>query len=536
MSLFHLINPWFTLPVEFDRDIAGLSLDSRKIKAGYLFVAMPGEQVDGRDFIAAAIKQGAAAVIAEEKESSPFEKGGTEPAPAKAEERFNKVTWYDENKKIPYITLPHLKEIYGHIAARFYDYPSRKLQVIGVTGTNGKTSITHFIAQILARLGKPCGVIGTIGNGVPSALQKTINTTPDAITIQALLADFCQQGLHSVAMEVASHALDQHRVNGIEFAATIFTNLTQDHLDYHGSMENYAATKKRLFTEFKSPVRVLNADDEYGKKWAEEFATSFPRRRESRVLTFQTETGLDPRVRGNDINSPPLTKGSRGDFAVFIENATFTQTNIHATITSPWGSGEFSAPLLGQFNLSNLLAVITTLCALGENFDKVLEQLPHLTPVPGRMQLVTQENKPKVIVDYAHTPDALEKALQTLVAYQPKELWCVFGCGGDRDKTKRPIMGAIAARYADKIVLTDDNCRTEKSSDILNDISAGIPAEKSYHTEADRALAIAYAITYADPHAMILVAGKGHEDYQEINGVRHFFSDVETAQKCFLRD
>ncbi len=504
MRLIELLSPWIYLPAEFDREIIGLSIDSRRILPEQIFIALIGNELDGREFIDKALQFGGSVVITEGKDAS--------------------VRWYAE-PKVPYITLPNLRQLYGAIASRFYGEPSRSLQVIGVTGTNGKTSCTHFIASILSRLGKRCGIIGTLGYGPLGELQKTINTTPDAITIQSVLAKMRDQGFHSVAMEVASHALAQHRVTGIHFAASVFTNLTQDHLDYHGTMENYAEVKKKLFTEVKPRLCVLNGDDAYGQVWIDELS-----QQNTCVYPKQGDESR-PCIAAYSVNRHCVNELAAP--CIFVEKARYDQDGIYAKINSPWGEGEFTVPLLGQFNLSNVLAVITTLVSLGESLSDVLAQLPRISAVKGRMQLVAATGKPRVIIDYAHTPDALEKVLQTLQAYRPKELWCVFGCGGNRDKTKRPLMGEIASNYASRIILTDDNRRNETSKDIIADISVGLRAGVNYVIEPDRALAIQYAIAHASSEDMILIAGKGHEEYQEVEGTRHPFSDEEEVKRCF---
>jgi UDP-N-acetylmuramoyl-L-alanyl-D-glutamate--2,6-diaminopimelate ligase len=375
-----------------------------------------------------------------------------------------------------------------------------------------------------------------------------MNTTADAITIQRFLAEMQEQGFQYVAMEVSSHALAQGRVNGVEFYAAIYTNLTQDHLDYHLTLEAYAEAKKKLFINFNPVISVFNVDDEIVRKTMEEVEQLSSQRevpgggklgsRDTKIYGYsikddlrsppcqgRARVGLPTRAEGTPSNSP-LTGGGSNFLSAQI--LSYTPSGMKAELQFPSSVQKVDIPLIGDFNLSNVLAVLTLLSAM--EIDAI-DKLSLLKPVAGRMQLITAENHPSVIVDYAHTPDALEKVLKTLSLYKPQKLGCVFGCGGDRDKTKRPLMAEVASRYANEIILTDDNPRTENPKVIINDILMGIPKDKPYQIIHNRRTAIQTAITKAGPDDMILIAGKGHEDYQEINSERFYFSDVEEVEK-----
>ncbi|HEY3700493.1 MAG TPA: UDP-N-acetylmuramoyl-L-alanyl-D-glutamate--2,6-diaminopimelate ligase, partial [Spongiibacteraceae bacterium] len=403
--------------------VTGLALDSRRLRAGELFLAYPGEQADGRLFVDQAVARGAVAIIAE----SGFERS---------------------DLPIPVIRIPRLRAQVSRIADRFYDHPSRSVNVIGVTGTNGKTSCTQLLAQALRLLGKNCGVIGTLGNSLDNKIDGGGLTTPDPIALQAQLSQWRDQGVRHVAMEVSSHGLAQGRVSGIQFRGAVFTNLSRDHLDFHGTMENYGAAKMALFDMAGLEFAVLNRDDKFGAALADKLRTRMS------VLDYSMNA----------------------DAAIAIKNAEFRNDGVHAIATTPWGDIAVHSHLLGDFNLSNLLAVIAVLGQLQIAPADIAALLPKLKPIAGRMQRVGTNADIEIVVDYAHTPDALEHVLSALRRHCSGKLWCVFGCGGDRDVGKRPLMGAIAARLADRVVLTSDNPRSEDPQRILDDIVAGIDA------------------------------------------------------------
>lgn len=447
-----------------DIQISSITNNSRDVTEGTLFIAYPGEKSDGRKYIAQAIEKGAAAILYEPSDD-----------------------FLPENKAIPCIPVFQLKTKQSLIAARFYDYPSRRLSVIGVTGTNGKTSTTHFIASAL----QGGTVIGTIGYGfLDQSLIKTINTTPDGLQLQKIFAELAMHGAKTVAMEVSSHALSQERVNDVDFHAAVFTNLTQDHLDFHGTMEHYRDAKELLFKNLRQGLpAIINIDDPVGQYYADKYRDHLS------VVTYAVHN-----------HHADIT----------VEKCIPTVKGFDLTVNTPWGRGELHCPLIGTFNIENILAVLGVLGVLGMPFSEIVEKLSQLNTVHGRMQLFYADHQPHVIVDYAHTPDALEKALLSIKSHCHGKLICVFGCGGDRDKTKRATMGCIAEQCADQIIITNDNPRTENPASIVQDILSGMKNKTACYIELDRDKAIAHAIQTAGENDWILVAGKGHEMEQII--------------------
>lgn len=462
-----------------------LHSDSRQIKQGDIFVACQGEYTDGRSYIPAAVANGAAFVFWDDD---------------------GKFAWNPE-WKVPNQGIKDLKRRAGILAAQVYGNVSDGLKVWGVTGTNGKTSITQWLAQAADLLGEKTAIIGTVGNGFWGALEETTHTTPAPVDVQTLLYRFRRQGATAAAMEVSSHGLDQSRVNGVPFRSAIFTNLTRDHLDYHGTMEAYGAIKSRLFYWQGLQHAVINVDDGYGAELIGRLKKDCP---DLTVYGYGFSEHADIR----------------------IVHFTASSDGIEAVFRTPWGEGKCRTRLLGRFNAQNLAACIALLCANGYPLDKVLDVLEKIRPASGRMDCIMNSGKPLVVVDYAHTPDALEKALATLQEIKPQgtALWCVFGCGGNRDRGKRPLMGAAAVQGADKVVVTSDNPRLENPQDIINDILPAVPNPE--RVEADRAAAIRYAVERAAANDIILIAGKGHENYQDVQGVKHHFSDFEVAEKA----
>ncbi|SCK10929.1 UDP-N-acetylmuramoyl-L-alanyl-D-glutamate--2,6-diaminopimelate ligase [Vogesella sp. LIG4] len=460
--------------------VSRVETDSRRVLPGDLFLACRGEFTDGRDFIAAALEKGAAAVLWDDADGFAWN-------PA----------W-----QVPNLPVANLRANAGIVAAHIYGQPSRDMAVIGITGTNGKTSISHWLAQAYALLGEKAALIGTVGNGFYGELTQTTHTTPDPITVQQKLAEYRRQGASVVSMEVSSHGLDQFRVNGVAFRTAVFTNLTRDHLDYHGSMEQYGASKAKLFHWEGLQHAVINADDAFGRTLAAGIDSS-----KTRVISYGLEQG--------DVR--PLSLAANLD-------------GLQLTVTTPWGDAEIKSPLLGRFNAANMLACLAVLCANGVALEAAARVLGKIQPARGRMQRIGSSLEPLVVVDYAHTPDALDKALATLAEIRPAggKLFCVFGCGGDRDTGKRPIMGGIAERIADVAVVTSDNPRSEDPQAIINGILAGMQAPG--HVEIDRAAAIHWAVLQARVGDVILIAGKGHEEYQDIAGVKHPFSDFRVAE------
>lgn len=488
MQLSKLLYHIYDSTLYNDPEITGLALDSRAVQPGYLFFAYKGTSLDGRDFIDDAIQKGAAAILSEVGNES--------------------ISVHTKNN-VPIFPVKNINQYIGRIAETFYDFPSKKLKIVGVTGTNGKTSCTYFIAQALQNINLTCGVIGTLGNGLFGDIKPGTLTTPDAITLHALFADFVKQHAAYVAMEASSHSIEQGRVNGIEFAVGVFTNLTQDHLDYHGTMEAYGAAKKKLFDNPLTKYAVINADDSFGKELI--------------------ETAVHKNIFAYTLDKNLVLPKSVAKIAA--DKISLNLTGIDAHVYTPWGEGKLEVPLIGKFNLHNILAALTSLCLLDIPFDQALKALSQVTPVPGRMQTFGGKSQPLVVVDYAHTPDALEKALIALKAHCEGKLHCLFGCGGDRDKGKRPLMAKIAEQYADHVMVTDDNPRTENPEQIVDDIMAGFSEAKKIKVQHDRSKAIQDIIQYAQTRDCVLIAGKGAETYQQIGKEKIPFSDVEKVQE-----
>ena len=472
--------------------ITRLQTDSRLVKAGDTFVAYPGVQVDGRQYIAQAIAQGANAVLWE------------------AQAFTWKADW-----KLPNLAVKNLRKHAGEIAAVVYGSPSEKLWMVGITGTNGKTSCSHWLAQSFNALGKKAALIGTLGNGFPPALQATLNTTPDAIRVHGLLAEYVLQEAQAVVMEVSSHALEQARVNAVQYDVAMLTNLSRDHLDYHGDMKSYAAAKRKLFEWPQLKFAVLNLDDAFGCELAEQLQ----------------DAAVE--VIGYGLGEKALKLAERqGLRMVFGHSLQLTAQGCQLQLRTSWGVGELNSVLLGRFNAENLLGTLAVLLASGAPMAEALQQLAKLRSVAGRMQTLGGGEYPAVVVDYAHTPDAIEKVLQALrevTTTAGGKLICVFGCGGDRDRGKRPLMGEVADRLADVNFVTSDNPRSENPREIIDNIIAGM--KDRYQIVEDREQAILLAIRTASRNDTVLIAGKGHEDYQESKGVRQPFSDMEVAQR-----
>lgn len=483
-SLGALLAPWSR--ADLDVHVGAVALDSRRLTEGSLFLALPGGNHHGLQFTAQAVDAGAAAIAWDEAPDSLVDS-------ALRQCRAHGVVL---------VRVPGLRRRAGEIAARFHGDPSHGVPVTGVTGTDGKTSVSQFIGQALHAGGTPCGIVGTLGYGLAGHLRAGTHTTPDAGELQRELAELRDAGARAVAMEVSSHALDQYRVAGVRFACAVLTNLSRDHLDYHGSMEAYAEAKASLFRTQGLKAAVLNIDDGFGRALYEELGTTVDCLRYS----------LDPAAEA-ELTACTVSQHPGG-------------LEIDARIN---GQGlSLAVPLLGRFNAANILAVAGALVALGWRPADLPGPLGRLTPVPGRMERFSAPGRADIIVDYAHTPAALEAALAAVRAHYPGALWCVFGCGGDRDRGKRPLMGEVAARLADHVVLTDDNPRTENPETILAEIRAGT-ASSSVEVRRDRRAAIAGALDRAREGDAILVAGKGHEDYQIVGETRLDFSDRETV-------
>ncbi len=482
--------------------INNLVTDSRMVKPGNTFLACVGDKFDAREFIPQAIAAGANAVLWE---------------------RHRGFSW-NPAWQVPNLPIAGLRAKAGMIASQVYNQPSQKLWLIGITGTNGKTSCSHWIAQAMTALGRKTAVIGTLGNGFPGALKSTINTTPDAVLLQQEMADFLRHGAECVAMEVSSHGIEQERINGATFAVALFTNLSRDHLDYHNSMQEYAAVKARLFLWPGLKYAVLNLDDAFGVELSQRLAAT-----PTQIIGYGfEESGIGKR----DSEKISVLHGSnlKSDIGGLEFDVEFKNERA-----------KFKTEVVGRFNASNLLAVLAALLASGIKLADAVQAVQQVRPIAGRMERLGGGDQPLVIVDYAHTPDALEKVLTTLreILRNPEnqqkaktrnpKLVCVFGCGGERDRGKRPLLGKVASRLADEVIITSDNPRSENPRTIINEIAAA--ADANYHIEEDRAAAIYRVIHDARQGDVVLIAGKGHEMYQEIGGHRFPFSDSEVARQ-----
>lgn len=464
--------------------VTGIELDSRKVMPGGVFVALAGRSQHGLAHVAEAIERGAAAVL-------------WEPAPGIAAPEL----------VIPAVAVERLGDHAGEIAARFWQQPSGDLFTVGITGTDGKTSTAHLIAQALDRLGAPCAYIGTLGYGRLEALTQGLQTTPDPVRLQAILAEQRASGAAACAMEVSSHALDQRRLAGTVLDVAVLTNIGRDHLDYHGTVANYATAKRRLFTEYGARALVLNRDDVYGMQWSAELAS---RERDRRKLVLYGLDGATP----------------HGFEYVLGEKLVLHRGGLRMDLRSSWGDSQLESRLLGRFNAYNLLAALAVLLEQGANLEYAVQALSASATVPGRIEGFRREGGGAlVVVDYAHTPQALTQVLVALRAHTSGRLFCVFGCGGDRDRGKRPLMGAAAGAKADVLIITDDNPRSEAPAAIVNDIVGGLPPGMPVRIIHDRAEAILTALDEAVDDDVVLVAGKGHEDYQLYGRERHDFSD-----------
>ncbi|BAQ60428.1 UDP-N-acetylmuramoylalanyl-D-glutamate-2,6-diaminopimelate ligase [Geminocystis sp. NIES-3708] len=465
-------------------EIKGITTNSHASTQGDVFIGMPGTRVDGGEFWQSALREGAIAAIISPEVASKI----------------------PPNPEDCVIISGNIVSLCADIASKFYGYPTQQLNMIGVTGTNGKTTTTHLIEFFLHQAQKSTALFGTLYARWQGYQKIATHTTPFAIDLQAQLAEAVKAGNNYAVMEVSSHALAQKRIRGCNFDVAVFTNLTQDHLDYHKDMDDYFSAKALLFSpEYLHGKAIINYDDFYGQKLI------------------------------NNLNAGQIWSYSvnNNQADLYTSNLTYKATGVSGLLHTPQGNIEFSSPLVGQFNLSNLLASVGAVLQLGVSLDIIAQSLPHFNGVPGRMERVTVSDIQdiNVIVDYAHTPDSLENLLKAARPFIAGKMICVFGCGGDRDRTKRPIMGKIAANLADFVVITSDNPRTENPEQILQDILMGIPNHIKPIVEGDRALAIKIAIEMANSGDGVLIAGKGHEDYQILGTEKIHFDDREEAKK-----
>jgi UDP-N-acetylmuramoyl-L-alanyl-D-glutamate--2,6-diaminopimelate ligase len=470
-------------------DVSGITLDSRQVQDGGLFLSLSADESQRLSYLKQAITSGVSVVLYEQNDDL----------------TSNEITALAKENIAAY-AVRNLADKAGEIAARFYGHPSLALTVIAVTGTNGKTSVSQFIAQSLELLGLPCGVVGTLGVGRLDDLVSTGMTTPDPITLQGILADFCQKKMKYAVIEASSHALEQRRLNSITVDVAVFTNLTRDHLDYHKNMDDYAAAKAHLFSFAGLKTAIINCDDDFGQTLIANLSNTdeldvWSYSRQNKNATFYTN------------------------------NSQTTQQGLEFDIESTYGTAPIRSSLLGHFNIDNLLATTASLFAIDIPFEDITRVIEKCHSVNGRMESYGNEQQTHVVVDFAHTPDALVQALTSLRAHVPVkgQLWCVFGCGGDRDAGKRSEMGRCAEQNADQLVLTNDNPRSENPRVIINAILAGITAPEKVHIEHDRKMAISYAVSHATSDDIVLIAGKGHEQYQEISGIKQPFSDADVV-------
>ncbi|EPE37727.1 UDP-N-acetylmuramoyl-L-alanyl-D-glutamate--2,6-diaminopimelate ligase [Candidatus Photodesmus katoptron] len=485
ITLSQLIFPWVKLSniAIGNLPVHRIELDSRKVMQGDTFIALIGHCIDARKFIPNAIYAGATIVLAQ----SNFMMHG-------------KINYFSG---IPIIYIKRLNICLSELAGRLYHNKSNIL--IGITGTNGKTTISQLIAQWLGLLGKRAAVMGTIGNGFLNDLKEVNNTTSNAIDIQRTLSTLEKHGTEYTALELSSHGLVQGRVRSLKFAIGIFSNLSHDHLDYHSSMQEYKEAKFSLFVEHDCQLAVINADDKSGADWLIKLPNAL-------AVSLSSKSILTPN-------------------SIFAKLIQYFEDGIKVSFSGKYGNGELLVPLIGRFNAENILLAFSSLLMLGFDKQKLLESAPKLLPIIGRMELFKAKGNPKIIVDYAHTPDGLKQALLALRVHYSGKLWLIFGCSGERDKSKRSMMAKVAEKYADKIILTDDNPRSESPDSIITDILKGLEYPLAVHIEHNRYKAISFALNFASKEDIIFLAGKGHETHQVFKNSKIYYSDRESARK-----
>ncbi|URJ25220.1 UDP-N-acetylmuramoyl-L-alanyl-D-glutamate--2,6-diaminopimelate ligase [Candidatus Blochmannia ocreatus (nom. nud.)] len=471
----------------------GIQLDSRNVLPGNLFIAVKGDKTDGTLYIDCAINKGAPVILSESFNI------------------INKTINFKSNS-IPIINVTQLRKYISNIAGNFYRHPSRSLNVIGVTGTNGKTTTTYLLADWMRLLGEKTAIMGTLGNGTLDNILPSYNTTCSAVDVQKILAKFVKNNIKSVAMEISSHGLTQYRVDDLYFKAAVFTNISHDHLDYHNDISQYSLAKWRLFSELRVEKYIINADDSFGCHWLHYLPQAV-------AITIKNKL-------------PDFWEGKW----ISVKKIFYHIASTEILFQSSWGTGILHSKLLGEFNVSNLLLALGTLLMLGYPLALLINTSFHLKPVCGRMEMFYSDKYPMVIVDYAHTPDALRKILIAIRKYHcRKKLWCVFGCGGDRDHDKRAKMGYIAQIYADSVIITNDNPRTEDPESIIHDILHHVRYSKKNKIITNRKLAVETTIKTAHPNDIILIAGKGHETYQIIGNNHLKYSDRNVVKKILKK-
>jgi UDP-N-acetylmuramoyl-L-alanyl-D-glutamate--2,6-diaminopimelate ligase len=474
--------------------INALVQDNRKARNGNLFIAHQGFNTHGLLYAQDAVAKGVSVVLWD---------GDLE----------NRSEILDSiSNKVLCVHCEDLKNKVGAIASRYYEQPSLSMNTIGVTGTDGKTSVAHFLAQCLDAHDVHCGVLGTLGNGFINDLHPTGLTTVDALHVQKTLSDIQQAGAKHVVMEVSSHGLDQGRVNGVAFTTAVFTNIATDHLDYHGTFDNYAAAKKRLFCTPGLGSAVINLDDEYGRSLAKEVR--------EHVCVW-----------GYSLKADVKAYKEYADYFVNALEIKPFERGCHLSVETPAGSAELDIPLIGRFNVANALAVLSTLLVSQFSFDDAVSSLAAVHPVDGRVEIISEDDKPVVVVDYAHTAQGLEAVCQSVRDHFSGDMWCVFGCGGDRDRSKRALMAEVAEQYADKVIVTTDNPRHEDPQKIVDEVMAGFSSVENVEAVLDRRQAIDIAVTNAQPGDVVLLAGKGHETSQIVGDIHIAFDDRRVARE-----
>ena len=473
-----------------DCEISAIQIDSRLLEQGDLFIAMQGVEKHGLEFLSEAEKMGAVAVLYDRQEAEIFS--------AEIDKYQSSIQMH---------AVDDVRKVAGAVVSRFYAKPSARMHVVAVTGTDGKTSVTRFMAQAMSSHMKSA-VIGTTGNGFWGDIKPATHTTPDVLSLQKLLFEYEQHQAKFIAMEVSSHGIDQQRIAGVEIDTAVLTNVSRDHLDYHGTVENYRAVKKQLFSLASIKNRVINLDDATGKELAEQYVT------DAGTWCY----GFNEQVKAS-LNY------------IFVVSKSANASGFDIKLQTSKGGVELNVPLLGGFNISNVLAVLAVELINGVSLDAAVKNIESLTTAPGRMECFRATGKPGVVIDYAHTPKALELALESLRQHFSGRVWCVFGCGGDRDQGKRPLMGQQAEKLSDITIVTDDNPRHEKSAEIVKQILSGFENADNAIVINDREQAIEYACNNAAANDVVLVAGKGHEDYQIVGDIKKPFSDRQLVQK-----
>ena len=473
-----------------DTEVKGLTIDSREVEPGFVFIALEGQLDHGLAYAETAISRGAVAVLCDEK----------------FDQYCQQILSRLMSRAIC-VPVRGLQDKLGEMASQYYGNPSEKTFICGVTGTDGKTSVSHFIAQAMNQAYGSAAVIGTLGNGLVDGLEESSHTTPDVINLHKMIADFYQKGVEHVAMEVSSHGLDQKRVANVDFDVAVLTNLSRDHLDYHGDIESYKQAKKKLFTKNANKTLVLNIDDAFGVE-------IFKENKSNQIIWLY---GLDEE------------KTKQSKFYAYASNIRNAVNGIDFTLNSSKGMADVNVKLIGEFNIYNVLASVCVLLENGINFNHAVKYIQKLHTVAGRMELLAYKGKPSVVIDYAHTPEALTQALINVRKHTSGKVICVFGCGGDRDTGKRPLMAKAAEQLSDLVIITNDNPRTEDPLKIIDDIKQGISNEIQLIVEIDRKKAIQHAVEIAAAEDMVLIAGKGHELFQIIGNEKIAFNDKEIA-------